>query len=87
MATQSIRRSVALPKHLVDEVSSVAPPELRRNWNRLVRVALEEFSRSQREKRFAQAMAAMAADPAIRKECTAIEREFAPAESDGLSDD
>jgi len=29
-------------------------------------------------------MAAMAADPAIRRESAAISEEFAPAESDGL---
>ena len=87
MKTHTVRRSIALSKRLVDEVSSVAPPELRRNWNRLVTTALEEFARARRAKEFEQAMARMASDPAIRKECATIQREFARAESDGLSDD
>lgn len=87
MATHSIRRSVALPKRLVDEVAAVAPPELRGNWNRLVIVALEEFAGERRRQEFERAMARMAADPAIQKECAAIQREFSAAEADGLDDD
>ena len=87
MATQSVRRSVALSKRLVDEVSLVAPPELKRNWNRLVTVALEVFAVARRKREFEQSMARMAADPAIRKECAAIQREFARAEDDGFGDD
>ena len=84
MATQSIRRSIALSKRLVDEVSSVAPPELKANWNRLVTVALEEFAQNRRAKEFELAMRKMAGDPAIRKENDAIQRAFARAEADGL---
>jgi hypothetical protein len=87
MATQSIRRSVALPKRLVDEVASVAPPELKANWNRLVIVALEEFARKRRAMEFERSMVRMAADPAIRRESQAIQREFARAEADGFEDD
>jgi len=87
MATHSIRRSIALPKRLVDEVSSVAPPELRANWNRLVTVALEEFAQNRRSKEFELAMKKMAGDPAIRRENDAIQRAFARAEADGLKDD
>ena len=86
MATHSIRRSVALSKRLVDEVAVVTPPELRGNWNRLVTVALEEFARERRREEFEKAMARMATDPAIRKECAAIQREFSAAEADGLDD-
>jgi hypothetical protein len=32
-------------------------------------------------------MARMAADPAIRKECATIKKEFTNVESDGLGDD
>jgi hypothetical protein len=84
MATQTVRRSVALPKRLVDEVTSVAPPELRTNLNRLVIVALEEFGRARRRRSFEQAMAQMAADPAIRRESAKIAKEFAAADADGL---
>jgi hypothetical protein len=87
MATQSIRRSVALSKRLVDEVSSVAPAEFKGNWNRLVVAALQEFARNRRREQFEQSMAKMAKDPAIRKECAAIGREFAHANRDGLADD
>jgi hypothetical protein len=87
MATQSVRRSIALSKRLVDEVSSVAPPELRRNWNRLVTTALEEYARARRARGFELSMARMAADPAIRRENAAIQKDFGRAESDGLTDD
>jgi hypothetical protein len=87
MRTQSVRRSIALSRRLVDEVASVAPPELKRNWNRLVTTALEEYARARRAQAFEFAMSRMAADPAIRKENEAIKRDFAQAESDGLSDD
>ncbi len=87
MATQSIRRSIALSKRLVDEVSSVAPPELKSNWNRLVTVALEEFARNRRAHQFDLAMKRMAADRAIHKENRAIQRAFARAEADGLAAD
>jgi len=87
MATQSVRRSVALPKRLVDEVSSVAPPELKANWNRLVTVALQEFAQNRRTLQFELAMKRMAADPAIRRENRAIQRAFARTEADGLRND
>jgi len=87
MPTHSVRRSIALPKRLVDEVSSVAPPELKANWNRLVTVALEEFAQRRRALVFERSMARMAADPAIRRENQAIQRDFARAEADGLQDD
>ena len=81
---RTIRRSVALPRRVVEEVMAVAPPELKGNLNRLVTVALEDFTRSQRARAFEDAMAKMAADPAIQAECAAIAKGFAGAESDGL---
>jgi hypothetical protein len=81
-----VRRSVALPPSLVEEVMTVAP-EARRNLNRMVITALREFVAARKARAFEQAMARMAADPAIRRECAAIAREFAPAESDGLEHD
>ena len=73
-----------MSRRLVEEVTSVAPPELKRNWNRLVTTALEEFARARRRKEFESSMARMAADPAIQKECAAIQRVFARTESYGL---
>jgi hypothetical protein len=82
-----IRRSVALPRALVDEVRSVAPVPLRANFNRLVSTALRDFADAQRAKAFERAMQEMAADPEIQAECRAIARDFAHTELDGLPDD
>lgn len=84
---KTVRRSVALSRHLVEEVSALAPKDLRQNFNRLVTVALQEFVARQTAQSFEEAMARMAADPAIRAECAAIGRDFAIAEADGLKDD
>lgn len=86
-AHKTIRRSVALPRQLINEASAVAPPELRQNLNRLVTVALQEFAATRRERAFEQAMAQMAADPAIQAECAVIAKDFAVAETDGLKHD
>ena len=85
--TNAVRRSVALPRTLVEEVAAAAPPDLQGNVNRLVIIALQEFVARRKNRTFRQAMAEMAADPAIRAENAAIAREFAAGESDGLSDD
>lgn len=86
-AARTVRRSVALPRQLVEEVTALAPPELRQNLNRLVTVALQEFAAHQKAQAFEEAMARMAADPAIRAECAAISKDFAATEVDGLGDD
>ncbi len=86
-AHKTIRRSVALPRQLINEASAVAPPELRQNLNRLVTVALQEFAAKRRERAFEEAMAQMAADPAIQAECASISKDFTTAEADGLKDD
>jgi len=84
---KTVRRSVALSRQLVEEVSALAPQDLRQNFNRLVTVALQEFAARQTARTFEEAMAHMAADPAIRAECAAICSDFATAEADGLKDD
>jgi metal-responsive CopG/Arc/MetJ family transcriptional regulator len=84
--SQTVRRSVALPKGLVDEVTAMAPREIRQNLNRLVTMALKEYVARQKARRFEEAMARMASDPAIRSEGAAISKEFAVCESDGLKD-
>ena len=81
---RTVRRSVALSSQLVQEVTAVAGPELRGNLNRLVTVALREFAARRRARAFEEAMAQMAADPAIQKECAAIARDFRVAEADGI---
>jgi len=85
--SQTVRRSVALPKSLVDEVIALAPPEARKNLNRLVKVALKDYAARQKARTFEEAMARMATDPAIRTENASISGEFRVCESDGLKDD
>ena len=82
---RTIRRSVALPGDLVEELSALAPAELRGNWNRLVTVALREYAASLRALEFASQMAAMAADPGVQVACATIAEEFSVADLDGLS--
>ena len=85
--SQTVRRSVALPKSLVAEVTALAPPEARKNLNRLVTVALKDFAARQKARAFEEAMAQMATDPAIQSEGASISREFRVCESDGLKRD
>lgn len=82
-----MRRSVALPQPLVEEAIRVAPEELRHNWNRLMVVSLQHYIAARKAAAFEEAVARMAADPAVRAECAAIAREFAPADLDGLKHD
>lgn len=82
-----LRRSVALPRDLVEEVRSVAPPELRDNLNRLVTISLQEYVTRQRALAFEREIMEMAADPAIQTECQRIAEEFSGTEADGLKDD
>jgi hypothetical protein len=85
--TQTIRRSIALSRQLIEEVETIAPPELKGNFNRLMAVALKEFAIRRKEKTFEEAMAQMAADPAIRSENIAISKDFTHTETDGLKND
>jgi len=80
----TLRRSVALPSALINELKSVAPPELRSNLNRLVILSLQEYVSRRRRQEFENAVAAMAEDPEIRAQCAAIAKDFAAAEMDGL---
>jgi len=84
---RKVRRSVALPRSLVDQVTALAPSDLQGNLNRLVTVALEEFAARRKARAFEDAVARMAADPAVRKECASIDRDFAGADADGLTND
>jgi hypothetical protein len=84
---RTIRRSVALPGTLVEELSALAPTELRDNWNRLVIVALQEYATRRRALAFESQMASMAADPGVQAECAIIAKEFSVADLDGLRHD
>ena len=82
---KTVRRSIALPRRLVEEVVRLAPADAASNWNRLVVTALEEYAARQRRARLEEAMAAMAADPAIRAEMKSINKLFCKTERDGLA--
>ncbi len=79
-----VRRSVSLPPDLVEAAFESAPEELKQNFNRLVRTALEQYIEARRESELEEQMRAMAADPDVQHEIAAINREFAAAEADGL---
>ena len=80
-----VRRSVALPKDIVEEAAKLAPPELKGNWNRLVRTALEQFIIQRKRRRFAESMAEMARDPQAMALNRRISDEFSVTDGDGLS--
>lgn len=82
--TTTVRRSVALPRRLVQEASALAPPDLRHNLNRLVTVALQEFAARHKVREFEVVVAEMARDPAIQAECASIAKAFGIADADGL---
>jgi hypothetical protein len=79
-----VRRSVALPKTLVREATSVAPPELRGNWNRLVRTALEHYVDELRERQIDEQITEMGKDPHVLADCRRINEEFSRTDADGL---
>ncbi|HYV63826.1 MAG TPA: hypothetical protein VE958_14175 [Bryobacteraceae bacterium] len=83
--TKTVRRSVALPRRLVEEVTGLAPAEAGGNWNRLVVTALEEYAARKKRARLEEAMAEMAADPAIQAETKSIARLFRKTDRDGLT--
>lgn len=82
-----IRRSVAIPSQLIEEIHNVTEPELRTNFNRLVITALRDYSARKKEEAFENQMAQMAADPGICSEMEQISVEFSVAERDGLAHD
>ena len=84
---RTVRRSVALPRQLVEDALNAAPRDLRHNLNRLVAVSLQEFVARRKQAAFELAVARMASDPAIRSESAAISQEFSTAGLDGLTHD
>jgi len=54
MAKTTIRRSIALPNELVEELHTIAPPELRDNFNRLVTFILYRFHKTSKNNQFEQ---------------------------------
>ncbi len=86
-ASRVVRRSFALPRHVVAEATAVAPAELQTNLNRLVTTALEAYTAARKQQAFEAAMAAMAADPAVIRVSGDLLAAFRETEADGLPDD
>lgn len=82
-----VRRSFALPRHVVTEATAAAPAELQGNLNRLVTTALQEYTATRKRQAFEAAMAAMAADPAIHRLSAELLTAFRTTEADGLPND
>jgi len=81
----TVRRTVALPRVLLQAAEQCAPPSLRGSTSRLLAAALAEYVvAAERRRKLGEAMAQMAADAEIQRECAAIAREFAAAEGDKL---
>ena len=83
-ATRVVRRSVALPRRLVEQVSEAAPEYLRGNVNAIVRTALEEYLRNREREAFERQMEAMAADPEVRAVNDEIFRSLEPLDGEAL---
>ena len=82
-----VRRSIALPRELVNEAKSVAPSEIGDNFNRLVIIALENFTARRKKRTFEETMNQMGSDPEILGECRTINKKFLKTEKDGLNVD
>jgi len=81
----TVRRSIAGPRELFEELEALAPPGERENMNRLILTAIRRYIAELKGRAFAEEMARMAADPDIRREIKAIDREFRATEMDGLT--
>lgn len=85
-SSNTVRKSVALPRGLLEEVNAVAPKELRENFNRLVITALGEFAKERRARRFCDEVARMAQDPQVVADSAATYRALSGADADGLGE-
>jgi hypothetical protein len=77
---------VALPESLAAEAMAVAPDEPKKNFNRIVVLALTEFVAARKRETFAKSMEMMAADREVVSECAVIKEGLLRTEMDGLND-
>lgn len=82
-SSKTVRRSIALPQSLENEVKKVARED-RSNVNRTVITALNEFLRRRRSREFQRVMDEMGSDPEIQNVSSNISKSFAAADTDGL---
>jgi hypothetical protein len=80
----TVRRSVAGPRELFEELMALVPPEESTNVNRAILTAIRHYIEELKSRAFAEEMARMAADPEIKREVKATGREFKATEMDGL---
>lgn len=80
----ALRRSVYIPRELAEALAAALADEELANFNALVVAALREYVAARERRALEDAMARMAADADVRRECKVIGREFARAEKDGL---
>ena len=80
----TVRRSIAAPRELFEELMALVPPAERGNMNRVILTAIRRYVEELKNRSFAEEMARMAADPEIKREVKTIGREFKAAEMDGL---
>lgn len=80
----TVRRSIAGPRELFEELMALAPEAERKNMNRVILTAIRRYIEELKNRAFAEEMERMAADPEIRREVKTIGREFKAAEMDGL---
>jgi len=83
-SSATLRRSFALPRHLVEAARELSDPDVRDNLNRLVTIALDEYVTRRKRALFKAEMARMAADADIQRELARVQGEFSGAELDGL---
>jgi len=81
---KAVRRSVALPRKLVEEAQRTAPASLRGNFNQLVVVSLKFWIEMRKRQELENEIALMARDPGICNENANILLEFEQTELDGL---
>jgi len=79
-----LRRSFAIPRNVMEDAQSVSPREIKQNLNRIVVVALKNYSEMMKNREFEKAMEEMAADPEIKYEVSAISKGLEHTENDGL---
>lgn len=84
MEKATVRRSVALPRVLVEEALLAAPAGLKGNLNSLVKEALREYIANRKAGEFERSMEAMAMDPEIRDACDKLTTDLRQIEMDGL---
>jgi len=80
----TVRRSIAGPRELFEELMALAPEAERKNMNRVILTAIRRYIEELKSRAFAEEMERMAADPEIRREIKAVDREFKATEMDGL---